>query len=106
MLKSGCSNHLSLSKYSKQLITDIDRIVSNMTMTAEPNIKKKKKKDGFLLICQLFCLRAEKLSIFDFYECIMIGVKMNTFNDNSGEPEQDANSALTELDKGKLAYGT
>lgn len=26
---------------------------------------------------------------------------MNTFNDNSGEPEQDANSALTELDKGK-----
>lgn len=31
----------------------------------------------------------------------MIGVKMNTFNDNSAEPEQDANSALTELDKGK-----
>lgn len=31
----------------------------------------------------------------------MIGVKMNTFNDNSSEPEQDANSALTELDKGK-----
>ncbi|XP_047509426.1 integrator complex subunit 7 [Pieris napi] len=30
----------------------------------------------------------------------MIGVKMNTFNDNAGEPEQDANSALTELDKG------
>ncbi|KAJ0183089.1 hypothetical protein K1T71_001065 [Dendrolimus kikuchii] len=30
----------------------------------------------------------------------MIGVKLNTFNDNSGEPEQDANSALTELDKG------
>ncbi|XP_012549843.2 integrator complex subunit 7 [Bombyx mori] len=30
----------------------------------------------------------------------MIGVKMNTFNDNSAEPEQDANSALTELDKG------
>lgn len=30
----------------------------------------------------------------------MFGVKMNTFNDNSGEPEQDANSALTELDKG------
>lgn len=25
---------------------------------------------------------------------------MNTFNDTSGEPEQDANSALTELDKG------
>lgn len=31
----------------------------------------------------------------------MIGVRMNTFTDNSGEPEQDANSALTELDKGK-----
>ncbi|CAG4974668.1 unnamed protein product [Parnassius apollo] len=30
----------------------------------------------------------------------MIGVRSNTFNDNSGEPEQDANSALTELDKG------
>ncbi|KAI8421444.1 hypothetical protein MSG28_009503 [Choristoneura fumiferana] len=30
----------------------------------------------------------------------MIGVRLNTFNDNSGEPEQDANSALTELDKG------
>lgn len=31
----------------------------------------------------------------------MIGLRLNTFNDNSGEPEQDANSALTELDKGK-----
>nr|XP_026488677.1 integrator complex subunit 7 [Vanessa tameamea] len=30
----------------------------------------------------------------------MIGVRLNTFNDSSGEPEQDANSALTELDKG------
>ncbi|XP_034829147.1 integrator complex subunit 7 isoform X1 [Maniola hyperantus] len=30
----------------------------------------------------------------------MIGIRMNTFNDSSGEPEQDANSALTELDKG------
>nr|XP_049703446.1 integrator complex subunit 7 [Helicoverpa armigera] len=30
----------------------------------------------------------------------MIGVRLNTFNDTSGEPEQDANSALTELDKG------
>ncbi|XP_068633893.1 integrator complex subunit 7 [Battus philenor] len=30
----------------------------------------------------------------------MIGVRSNTFNDNSIEPEQDANSALTELDKG------
>ncbi|CAH2046854.1 unnamed protein product, partial [Iphiclides podalirius] len=30
----------------------------------------------------------------------MIGTRSNTFNDNSGEPEQDANSALTELDKG------
>ncbi|XP_061713902.1 integrator complex subunit 7 [Cydia pomonella] len=30
----------------------------------------------------------------------MIGVRLNTFSDNSGEPEQDANSALTELDKG------
>ncbi|KPJ16193.1 Integrator complex subunit 7 [Papilio machaon] len=30
----------------------------------------------------------------------MIGVRSNSFNDNSGEPEQDANSALTELDKG------
>ncbi|XP_038214337.1 integrator complex subunit 7 [Zerene cesonia] len=30
----------------------------------------------------------------------MIGVRLNTFNDNAGEPEQDANSALTELDKG------
>ncbi|XP_049872707.1 integrator complex subunit 7 isoform X2 [Pectinophora gossypiella] len=30
----------------------------------------------------------------------MIGVRLNTFNDSAGEPEQDANSALTELDKG------
>ncbi|XP_050348333.1 integrator complex subunit 7 isoform X2 [Nymphalis io] len=30
----------------------------------------------------------------------MIGIRLNTFNDSSGEPEQDANSALTELDKG------
>ncbi|OWR51625.1 hypothetical protein KGM_200642 [Danaus plexippus plexippus] len=30
----------------------------------------------------------------------MIGVRLNSFSDNSGEPEQDANSALTELDKG------
>ncbi|GBP52083.1 Integrator complex subunit 7 [Eumeta japonica] len=31
----------------------------------------------------------------------MIGVRLNTFNDNvAGEQEQDANSALTELDKG------
>lgn len=30
----------------------------------------------------------------------MIGVRLNSFNDSSGEPEQDANSALTELDKG------
>lgn len=30
----------------------------------------------------------------------MIGTRSNIFNDNSGEPEQDANSALTELDKG------
>lgn len=34
----------------------------------------------------------------------MIGVRMNTFNDTSGEPEQDANSALTELDKGMKYY--
>jgi hypothetical protein len=32
----------------------------------------------------------------------MIGVRVNSFNENGlGEPEQDANSALTELDKGK-----
>lgn len=31
----------------------------------------------------------------------MIGLRLNNFGDNSvGEPEQDANSALTELDKG------
>ncbi|KAJ2950900.1 hypothetical protein O0L34_g5264 [Tuta absoluta] len=30
----------------------------------------------------------------------MIGVRLNNFNENAGEPEQDANSALTELDKG------
>ncbi|XP_017781296.1 PREDICTED: integrator complex subunit 7 [Nicrophorus vespilloides] len=31
----------------------------------------------------------------------MLGVRVNSFNENSlGEPEQDANSALTELDKG------
>lgn len=33
----------------------------------------------------------------------MLGVRVNSFNENGlGEPEQDANSALTELDKGKL----
>ncbi|VVC87083.1 unnamed protein product [Leptidea sinapis] len=30
----------------------------------------------------------------------MIGVRQNTFSDSSVEPDQDANSALTELDKG------
>lgn len=32
----------------------------------------------------------------------MIGMRMNAFNDAAGlgEPEQDANSALIELDKG------
>lgn len=30
----------------------------------------------------------------------MIGVRLAAFNDSAGEPEQDANSALTELDKG------
>jgi integrator complex subunit 7 len=31
----------------------------------------------------------------------MLSVRVNTFNENGlGEPEQDANSALTELDKG------
>lgn len=31
----------------------------------------------------------------------MINVRMNAFNDSTiGEPEQDANSALIELDKG------
>lgn len=32
----------------------------------------------------------------------MLGVRVSTFNENLGEPEQDANSALTELDKGKF----
>lgn len=33
---------------------------------------------------------------------IIITTKMNSFNDGGpGEPEQDANSALIELDKGK-----
>lgn len=33
----------------------------------------------------------------------MLGVRVNSFNENGlGEPEQDANSALTELDKGNL----
>jgi len=32
----------------------------------------------------------------------MLGVRVNSFHENGlGEPEQDANSALTELDKGK-----
>ena len=37
----------------------------------------------------------------------MLGVRMNSFNENGlGEPEQDANSALTELDKGmKIKHG-
>ncbi|XP_030755843.1 integrator complex subunit 7 [Sitophilus oryzae] len=30
----------------------------------------------------------------------MLGVRVTSFNENLGEPEQDANSALTELDKG------
>lgn len=39
-----------------------------------------------------------------FHNCLfkMLGVRVNSFNESSlGEPEQDANSALTELDKGK-----
>lgn len=33
----------------------------------------------------------------------MIGVRVSAFNENGlGEPDQDANSALTELDKGLL----
>lgn len=33
----------------------------------------------------------------------MLGIRGNTFSENGiGEPEQDANSALTELDKGSL----
>lgn len=31
----------------------------------------------------------------------MLGVRVTSFNENLGEPEQDANSALTELDKGQ-----
>lgn len=35
----------------------------------------------------------------------MIGMRMNAFNDSAlAEPEQDANSALIELDKGKKEY--
>lgn len=31
----------------------------------------------------------------------MLGVRVSAFNENGlGEPDQDANSALTELDKG------
>ncbi|KAH1012969.1 integrator complex subunit 7 isoform X1 [Dendroctonus ponderosae] len=30
----------------------------------------------------------------------MLGLRVSSFNENLGEPEQDANSALTELDKG------
>lgn len=34
----------------------------------------------------------------------MIGMRMNAFNDTGlGEPEQDANTALIELDKGSFA---
>lgn len=54
-------------------------------------------------LCLRYVLKAsnsEKLIILKLL-CTMIGIRMNTFNDNSGEPEQDANSALTELDKGK-----
>jgi len=33
----------------------------------------------------------------------MIGMRMNAFNDTGlGEPEQDANTALIELDKGSF----
>lgn len=36
---------------------------------------------------------------------MMIGMRMNAFNDSGiGEPEQDANSALIELDKGIKIY--
>jgi hypothetical protein len=35
----------------------------------------------------------------------MLSVRVNTFNENGlGEPEQDANSALTELDKGQFIF--
>lgn len=35
----------------------------------------------------------------------MIGVRVSSFTESGlGEPEQDANSALTELDKGELFY--
>jgi integrator complex subunit 7 len=37
----------------------------------------------------------------------MLSVRVNTFNENGlGEPEQDANSALTELDKGQFIFFT
>lgn len=34
----------------------------------------------------------------------MLGLRVSSFNENLGEPEQDANSALTELDKGLFIY--
>lgn len=35
----------------------------------------------------------------------MIGMRMNAFNDTGlGEPEQDANTALIELDKGTFIF--
>lgn len=35
----------------------------------------------------------------------MLGLRVNIFSENGlGEPEQDANSALTELDKGIFVY--
>lgn len=56
----------------------------------------------------LFCRLGTKL-LFIFFEsssCVlvclkMIGVRVSSFSEGTlGEPEQDANSALTELDKG------
>ena len=47
--------------------------------------------------------RLERRNSFRLYRLRfnMLGVRVNIFNDNGlGEPEQDANSALTELDKG------
>lgn len=47
-----------------------------------------------MIICILYCERKN-----------MIGMRMNAFNDTGlGEPEQDANTALIELDKGLLLF--
>jgi hypothetical protein len=48
------------------------------------------------------CVGCKQTKSYTWESARMLGVRVNSFNESGlGEPEQDANSALTELDKGK-----